>query len=165
MTNADLVAARIEQTARPGDLVIVNPWYYGVSFDRYYRGTVAWRTVPDIPFHRFHRYDLVMEARRQSDSRPVQNVSSEAQAALKRGNTVFVVGTFSPTRADPASNVPVAGDKAIQNTWMSVVRASLSNAGTISDIPIRTRTPVSRYESLRITALRGWQTLQPVQPH
>ncbi len=157
MTNADLVAAKIEQTARPGDIVIVNPWYYSVSFDRYYRGIVAWRTVPDIPFHRFHRYDLVMEATRQRNSYAVQNVIDDAQAALKQGNTVFVVGTFSPTRADPASNVPVAGDQAIQNTWMSVVQDSLVHAGTRADVPIISANPVSRYEALRLTTLRGWR--------
>lgn len=156
MTNADLVAVKIEQTARPGDIVIVNPWYYGVSFDRYYHGTSAWRTVPDIPFHRFHRYDLVMEATRQRNSYAMQSVIDDAQAALKQGNTVFVIGTFSLGRSQPQS-VPIAGDQQIQNRWMSAVYDSLMEAGTITDIPIVSPNHVSRYENLRVTALRGWQ--------
>jgi hypothetical protein len=38
MTSMDLVASIIEQEARADDLVILNPWYLGVSFNRYYQG-------------------------------------------------------------------------------------------------------------------------------
>ena len=33
-TNIDLVAARVGAEAKPGDLILVHPWYYGVTFNR-----------------------------------------------------------------------------------------------------------------------------------
>ena len=36
----------ISQMARCADLVVVDPWYYGVSFSRYYTGTARWLTLP-----------------------------------------------------------------------------------------------------------------------
>ncbi len=36
MTNMDLVAQRIAALAAPDDLVVVSPWYNGISFSRYY---------------------------------------------------------------------------------------------------------------------------------
>lgn len=153
LTNADLVARRIEQVRKPGDLVIVDPWYYGVSFDRYYR-EAAWRTVPDISFHRFHRYDLVMTAMHGPESSAVDTVIAEAQAALRRGNTVFVVGAFSAPHGELPSTTPVGGDQAMQDKWMSVVHDSLAQAATIRDLPIASPSRVSGYENLRVTALR-----------
>ncbi len=59
MTNADLVAQDIEQRAGPRDLILVNEWYRGISFHRYYRGDTRWMTVPRLADHQMHRFDLV----------------------------------------------------------------------------------------------------------
>ena len=45
-TNIDLVAARLNKLVAKEDFVIVTPWYYGISFERYYRGPGDWVTVP-----------------------------------------------------------------------------------------------------------------------
>ena len=50
MTNVDLVASRLQAIGRPGDIILINPWYPLVSFNRYYRGPVPWMTVPSLGF-------------------------------------------------------------------------------------------------------------------
>ncbi|HTL31227.1 MAG TPA: hypothetical protein VL282_18490, partial [Tepidisphaeraceae bacterium] len=68
MTNVDLVGPILEQEAGPDDLIIVRPWYTGVSFERYYHGKTPWMTLPDFPSHRYHRYDIVKQMMRDPDS-------------------------------------------------------------------------------------------------
>src|SRR5437867_1564821 len=41
-TNVDLIAQYVHTAAQPGDLILVNPWYVGITFNRYYRGPVPW---------------------------------------------------------------------------------------------------------------------------
>ena len=42
MTNLDLMASTLEAEARPDDLIVVLPWYCGITFQRYYRGPAPW---------------------------------------------------------------------------------------------------------------------------
>jgi len=93
-TNIDLVAQKIEQEAGSGDLVIVNPWSVGISFDRYYHGPARWLTVPNISDHRIHRYDLVKE--KMMSATPLEDLKHEIVTTLHGGNRVWVVGTLAP---------------------------------------------------------------------
>lgn len=93
-TNIDLVAHKIEQEAGPNDLVIVNPWSVGISFNRYYHGPARWLTVPNISDHRIHRYDLVKE--KMTSTTPLEDLKHEIVTTLHSGNRVWVVGTLSP---------------------------------------------------------------------
>src|SRR6266404_3305014 len=43
-TNVDLIAARFSSEVAPNDYVIVNPFFYGVTFKRYYKGAAPWTT-------------------------------------------------------------------------------------------------------------------------
>lgn len=38
MTNVDRIAQHLAGHAGPRDLILVNPWFYGISFHRYYQG-------------------------------------------------------------------------------------------------------------------------------
>ena len=58
-TNVDLIARYVHAAAQRGDLILVSPWYVGITFDRYYRGPVEWTTLPPIEDHTIHRYDLL----------------------------------------------------------------------------------------------------------
>ena len=60
-SNMDAVAARVRKEAVRGDLVIVNPWYFAISFDRYYHGDAEVTTIPPLEDRRVHRYDLLKE--------------------------------------------------------------------------------------------------------
>ena len=67
----DLVASRLAESVKAGDLIVVSPWYYGVAFQRYYRGQAPWMTVPPIEDLKIHRYDLLKEKMKSSD--PIRN--------------------------------------------------------------------------------------------
>src|SRR5208282_4876517 len=45
-TNIDWIAAELQQQAKPGDFIVVYPFYCGITFQRYYRGQVPWTTLP-----------------------------------------------------------------------------------------------------------------------
>jgi hypothetical protein len=99
-SNIDIVAAEVSKGARPNDLVVVNPWYFGISFGRYYDGQAKWLMLPQIAEHRFHRYDL-LHAKIASEQ-PVADVFDAVRATLLRGNRVWIVGgTIVPSVASP----------------------------------------------------------------
>jgi len=89
-TNIDLICSRLETMISRNDLIIVNPWEYGITFDRYYKGSTPWSTLPDIQDHRTHRYDLLKE--KMMDSEPITPLLSRISQTLHAGNRVWVIG-------------------------------------------------------------------------
>ena len=55
----------LSQNASPGDLIVVQNAWEGITFNRYYRGRVRSLNVPPIDSHELHRSDLVMAAMNQ----------------------------------------------------------------------------------------------------
>ena len=94
MTGVDLVAQHLSKNARPDDVIIVYPWFYGVSFHRYYRGSIPWRTIPDVEDHRIHRYDLLKAKLQEKD--PIRSVLNQITEALASGKRVWLVGGLPP---------------------------------------------------------------------
>jgi hypothetical protein len=47
-TNVDLIAARLSTEVASNDYVIIYPWYCGVTFQRYYKASAAWTTLPPL---------------------------------------------------------------------------------------------------------------------
>ncbi|MCS7337169.1 MAG: hypothetical protein NZ739_02890, partial [Verrucomicrobiae bacterium] len=92
MTNVDLVARELSKRVDEADLVVVYPWYCGVSFNRYYAGAAAWLTIPPIADHRFHRYDLVKEKLAARD--PLRPALEKIQQVLRAGRRVWIVGNL-----------------------------------------------------------------------
>jgi hypothetical protein len=94
MTNIDQIAAHLEKNAGPNDLIVVYPWYCGVSFNRYYKGTTPWKTIPELEDHRFHRYDLLKIRLQQVDALRV--VHETIRRTLQSGSSVWLVGGLPP---------------------------------------------------------------------
>ncbi len=113
MTNVDRVARQLQASAGPRDLILVNPWYYGVSFDRYYRGTAKWLTVPALEDHRMHRYDLLKE--RMTSQRPLDDVLRAARRTLRSGGRVWLVGSLDV--APDGQRPPVLGPAPGGSPW------------------------------------------------
>jgi hypothetical protein len=101
-TNIDVVARKLQETTRSTDLIVVNPWYLGISFSRYYHGETPWLTLPIINDHRFHRYDLLKVKMLQSD--PLADLRDAITQALQSGNRVWVVGGARP----PENGLPLS---------------------------------------------------------
>jgi hypothetical protein len=91
-TNGDLLAGQISPLAQREDLIIVNPWYFGLTFSRYYRGTAPWTTMPGFEDYRYHRYDLLKL--KMQEEYPAQPVLYRVAETLRSGHKVWLVGSL-----------------------------------------------------------------------
>jgi len=48
MTNVDLLAESVAALATENDLVVVKPWNYGITLQRYYHGAAPWICLPEV---------------------------------------------------------------------------------------------------------------------
>jgi hypothetical protein len=107
-TNGDLVAAQVSRYAAPGDLIIVHPWFNGITFARYYRGIAPWTTLPPLADYRFHRYDLLKSKLQMTDA--IASVLEQTKAVLQSGHCVWFVGQIPrlPRDTPPPHVLPPA---------------------------------------------------------
>jgi hypothetical protein len=166
MTNVDVAAKSISNQAKSTDLVVVVPWYVGVSFDHYYSGAAPFITIPSIPFHRFHRYDLIAaEMRRSDQAKTLESVLEHIHATLADGKMVFLVSDGpvwklnEPEKLLPPVDIAHDGWKAplYHQQWSAILGSALrKHAGSIS-APMRDPVHrVSGYENVQLTVIRGW---------
>jgi hypothetical protein len=162
-TNADLVAREVAQSAAPQDLVVVLPWFYGVSFNRYYTGPARWLTLPDIADHRIHRYDLLKP--RLASPHPLDDVLEEVAATLRSGHRVWVAGNISWTKIGEEATMPPAPfspdgwhDYPYMVSWSrSFGRFLERHASLIATVAVPAhRQPVSNLEDLQLEVAEGW---------
>jgi hypothetical protein len=87
-TNADGIARALQTLARPGDAIVVYPWYCGVTLAPDLQQ--PWTTLPPIADHSVHRYDLLQQlAARNDAAQPAVNATT---AALRGGHRVWLAG-------------------------------------------------------------------------
>ena len=112
-TNIDLIAQKISNEASPHDMVFVFPWQAGISFQRYYRGTAEWQTVPPMTFHRWHRYDLFKDV--MSNPGSLERFLADVEQRLARGGRVWVVAPAVPH--ETLNSQPRARLEANDHVW------------------------------------------------
>jgi hypothetical protein len=166
MTNVDVAARAIADEATSEDLVLVVPWYVGVSFDRYYDGAASLITAPNIPFHKYHRYDLIASEMQRSDqAQTLKPVIDQIRTTLLEGKTLFLVSDGPVWKLnEPATLLPpvvIARDgwKAplYHQQWSAIVGSTLRmHASSISPRILMSTNAVSRYENVNLTVVRGW---------
>jgi hypothetical protein len=151
MTNVDLVEARIAAQAAPGDLVVLAPWYMGVSYVRYARGTTPWMTLPDLSDHRRHRFDLLKA--RMEEREPIAGVLGAVERALRSGHRVWVAGEVEiPPPGAPAPDH-------VMQAWSQQLGAFLrDHAAQGGRVPVPWNGPVNGYERLELLVFSGWRT-------
>lgn len=166
MTNIDIVAGTLASIARPGDFVLVNPWYYGVSFRRYYIGPAQWTTIPPISPLLLHRYDLIKEKMMMPDqAEPITPLLTRLGEVLRSGNRVYVVGSLpflqpgeQPLVLPPA---PQSGSGWAEGPYISqwaqftafFVQHHASNVGIV---PVDLTQPVNAFERPLLLVIEGW---------
>lgn len=161
-TNVDLVAARIEVDSREGDLVVVSPWYLGVSFQRYYRGAAPWVTVPPVGFHAFHRYDLLQQE--MATPHAMTPLLRRLRAVLSAGHRVWWVGE-PPSREERGDGItrdagarrsPWTGaDGPFYAAWSAEAGRELrSLSASAEPVRIETGSPVNPFENTRLFVFR-----------
>lgn len=159
-TNVDLVAARLGALAAKDDLIVVNPWWLGVSFMRYYGGPAPWVTLPDIGDHRLVRYDLVKQ--KMAERAPIEPVLGRLHATLASGHRVWVVGTLLfPAPGEAPGDLPPAPE-GLQGwrplpylvVWSRQAAALVRSHGAgIADVPVSAADPVSFYERVPLSVV------------
>jgi hypothetical protein len=163
-TNADLVAQEVTRSAAPQDLVVVIPWYYGVSFNRYYTGAARWLTLPDVSDHRVHRYDLLKT--RLAAQHPLDDVLQAVATSLRAGHRVWLVGSVSwpkpgeaVTIRPPAPHSPAGWhDFPYMVDWSRQLGWFLQrHAGAVATVAVPANEPVSGLEDLRLAVVQGWR--------
>ena len=162
-TNVDLVAARVGESAVESDLIVVNPWYVGLTFHRYYDGRAAWMTVPPLPPLQFQRYDLLRE--KMMTRGAMAPVLDEMQRALQEGHRVFWVGDlFLPEQGEvpadppPAPNAPWGwADGPYYYHWaLQAAYLVQSHARAAEKLEIPVRQAVNEYENAGLYVFSGW---------
>ncbi|MFN2602562.1 MAG: hypothetical protein ABR582_07390 [Gemmatimonadaceae bacterium] len=165
MTNIDIVADTLRSVTTPGDFVVVNPWYVGLSFNRYYRARVPWETIPAIGFLRYHRFDLLKKQMSSKDQEaPVRHAKEQIERALSTGHRVFVVGDFAsaPLGREPLmlAPAPLPGNRwpegMYQNQWSLMIGSFLIKHADTTQHVHTDSWHINPYENVRITMVSGW---------
>ena len=163
-SNAETIARSLEQHAAPRDLIVVNPWTYGVTFNWYYHGAANWVTVPEIEDHRIHRYDLVLA--KMKDSSPLADLEGEIANTLQSGCRVWIAGQLElslpgedPLHLGPAPdpNVGWAGS-AYRKAWSQEIGLFLwQHAGEGTPVETATGEIINPRENFSLYRLEGWK--------
>ena len=163
-TNVDVVAAQLQVQAEPNDLILINTWNYGISFRRYYHGTAIVETIPPIEDLRTHRADILK--RQMMSPAPMAPVLERMEKILRNGHTIWLIGSvdFVPPGKE-AKAIPPGYDG--PNGWVGgnfyavwAEQAGFfiqSHALHFERVRVPLAQPVSRYENLPLSAIRGWR--------
>jgi hypothetical protein len=161
-TNADLLAARMNATVAPQDLVVVNPWYARLSLQRYYRGAAPTITIPPIEPVRWHRFDLVKQA--MSSENVVAPVVDAMARTLKAGGRVWVYGGLhflgrgvEAPKLAPATRSGIWTSYVYDDVWSSqVAQAILPHVTRSEGVAAPSSDPISPLETLPLFVVQGW---------
>ena len=163
-SNADLIAQKLGREAGPDDFIVVVPWFMGISFARYYRGTTGWMTLPPMDFHRFHRFDLLQAQMAVPDQEePIRPLLEKITETLKNDHRVWVVGHLVTAMPDPAAAKLATDDQqgaqanADIAAWSIKVGAQLRAAARhVETVRVDTEGPENPLETLTLSVFRGW---------
>jgi len=101
-TNVPLFAQKTSAAAK-NDFVIVTPWQMGITFARYYHGPCEWMTIPPLPDHSVHRFDLIPAI--MADPNALAPVLAKAGDTLRAGGAVWIVGGLNDVNGTNAPAV------------------------------------------------------------
>ena len=89
-----------------GDLILINPFPFGISFQHYYRGAARIETIPPLSDLRSHRADLLKE--KMMSAEPLAPVLQEMEETLRNGRTIWLIGSlhFLPKEQTPLEIEP-----------------------------------------------------------
>lgn len=164
LTNVDLLCPRLVAEAAPEDLVVVSPWYCGITFQRYFKTTTPWETAPPLSDHSLARYDLVHEQMKKTNV--MQPLMERAGATLRAGHRVWLVGMMAvpepgvPVPVDlPPPPLPHSGwaDRPYTETWVLQMNQFLSNHSREFKMVFETpQGNLNFMENLQIYRVEGW---------
>ena len=165
-TNVDLAAETVTAGAAPTDLIVVVPWQFGIPFNRYYRGSAPWMTIPNITDHRVHRYDL-FKVKMVSDH-PIDDLTDAIRDTLVAGSRVWFVGGFYLPRPEEGPMIlPPApasrfrwDNRAYTAAWwqqLSVFAVMHASKADIVPLPQSSSVRINELEQTSLSVAEGWE--------
>jgi hypothetical protein len=163
-SNIDLIARFLTLHGTSEDVIIISPWYFGISFRRYYDGSADWITVPPVGDHRIHRYDLVKE--QMTLQEPLNLVYKRIEKTLESGNRTWIaiaggLATMDPLPPvlPPAPNSPFGWqEEAYVYSWSrQVLHYAQRHGVSIQRVLITTKKPIRDLENVSLFVIKGFR--------
>jgi hypothetical protein len=159
-TNLDMLAAQLSRAADPNDIIVINNWYCGVTFQRYYHGATPWVTLPPLADLSIHRYDLMKVEMQKPDA--IEPVLEKVSTALRTGHRVWLIGSIPlggspPTAVQPAPDNPW-GWLLFPHTqvWEAQFGYFLTQHATGAQ-PVANSTGINPLENVQMASVSGWR--------
>ncbi|EEF60038.1 hypothetical protein Cflav_PD3097 [Pedosphaera parvula Ellin514] len=170
-TNIDLATTQLNKIATKNDFILVNHWFYGVSFQRYYSGPAPWLTIPVMDDHKFHRYDLFAASMEEPDPlKPMQPVLDKIAHTLQSGGSVWVIGWLEilpedviPAPAPIAFHGEAPGSKYYRFWSEQTAHFIRTHSLHTEELNIPSPNPVSDLEHVGLLQVTGWKTDSKIQ--
>lgn len=163
-TNIDQIAAHLEKDAAKQDFIMVNVWFFGITFDYYYKGATPWMTLPPISDHKVHRYDLVKaQMLLPNPADAVQPMLAPMAAALKSGHRVWIVGSaVFPKPGERPLDARLSPDRSAEAdfylAWTQHVGQFLVRHATSAEyVRVPPGVPMGVYENVPLIRVEGWR--------
>ena len=161
-TNVDLIAARFSSEVAPNDYVIVNPFFYGVTFKRYYKSAAPWTTLPPLEDYALQRFDLFKAKIQTKD--PIAPVIDRITSTLQSGNRVWLVGHMAFTQEPlpeilPAPNNPWGWDTGPYSYYWGVQVTQFLSAHSrrVAVMMAPSTNCVNLFENLPVVVMSEWK--------
>jgi len=146
LTTTDLIARDLSKVARSGDLVVVTPWYVGITFGRYYQGDADWTNLPNVDYidHHLGCEEMKEKVMPLPAVVAIEKELQKIESTLARGGKVWWVG---PMKRLPAGQPPLMlggapdpkygwRESAYMSSWQQIAIARMQSMG----VTIRERT-------------------------
>lgn len=155
MTNVDRLAEALRTHAGPDDLIVLTPWYAGVSFHRYYRGTAPWVTVPDFSERRYQMFGELKRKMAQAD--PNRALFDRIARTLESGHKIWLTEDLpylgegeQPETLPPAPGAPMGWfEGAYEWTWLRQTAYIIqSRAEGFKPVTVKLEGPANPFENL-----------------
>ena len=160
-SNVDLIADWLASQAKAGDLIVVNPWFLGVSFNRYYRGAAPWVTLPLLTDPRIHRYDLLQKKMAEND--PLKDFKLKVEQTLRNGGRLYLVGCVAIGEGERAMVLPPAPrsqygwhDLPYRISWSEQTAEFLIAHAQSDVITVEFGSKINPVEKIKLCQVEGW---------
>ena len=162
-TNLDLIAGSLTTLAQRSDLIIVSPWYTGVTFNRYYHGSAAWDTLPELGEYLYQHYQPLQD--KMMSENPINGLLKRVELTLRAGGRIwFVVGSWAgyksgqpPTYLPPSQDGGRTGssDREYMASWLQQLGRFLEDH-VLTRQRLELNHPTPLLEEAELFCLSGW---------
>ena len=153
----------VANSAAQDDLVIVNRFTHAPTFQRYYRGTAPWTSVPAVGEHLQHRAYLARSVMLNPDA--IQDILLRIESELKAGHKVFLVGRFPLSEMGRPLSItptPQSGSSWRLGIYLNIWRSQIVNllgqhAVQVVKIALNESQPIDPQEKEDVLVFSGWK--------